>query len=261
MKVGISTACFFPLETEKALWTLLDNGVEEIEVFLNSFSELEPGYLAKMRSLLAGFGAHITAVHPFTSNLEDMLFSAYDRRRRDMREFYQRYFEMAASLGAPYVILHGPNKMFHMSREFYAEQFALLGRAAEGMGVRLLQENVERCMSRDPELLRYLRGAVPGMGFALDLKQAKRCGVAVPDLLEALGGSIAHLHFSDQSKADDCLWPGEGETDIPQLVDRLHAVGFDGCLMVEVYGCGAADCARLLDSVKMLQGIVRGKGY
>lgn len=261
MKVGISTACLFPLKTETSLRILLESGADNIELFLNSFSELEPNFLEQIKMLFADFGGHAVALHPFTSNLEDMIFSDYTRRRQDMRDFYRRYFDFAASIGAPYVILHGPNKMFHMSNEFYAEQFYQLDYAARQMGVRVLQENVERCMSRNPELLRYLHSAIPEMGFVVDVKQAKRCAVPVEYLMEVLGNSIVHIHFSDQSKADDCLWPGMGETDIPQMIEHLHAIGFDGCITVEVYGCDVINCAGLLDSVRMIQQIVQYKGY
>ena len=45
MVTGISTSCFYPLETEKALALLVEAGAKNGEVFLNSFSELEEPYL------------------------------------------------------------------------------------------------------------------------------------------------------------------------------------------------------------------------
>ena len=41
MKFGASTACFYPLETEKALKKVCELGYKYAEVFMNAPSELE----------------------------------------------------------------------------------------------------------------------------------------------------------------------------------------------------------------------------
>ena len=41
MQCGISTSCFYPQETAEALSALRGAGVETVEIFLNTFSELE----------------------------------------------------------------------------------------------------------------------------------------------------------------------------------------------------------------------------
>ena len=44
MQCGISTSCFYPQETAEALSALRGAGVETVEIFLNTFSELELSY-------------------------------------------------------------------------------------------------------------------------------------------------------------------------------------------------------------------------
>lgn len=41
MDIGVSTACLYPLETEKALYELAERGVKNVEIFVNSIDELE----------------------------------------------------------------------------------------------------------------------------------------------------------------------------------------------------------------------------
>ena len=45
MKFGASTACFYPLETEKALKKVCELGYKYAEVFMNAPSELEEPFL------------------------------------------------------------------------------------------------------------------------------------------------------------------------------------------------------------------------
>ena len=39
MKVGVSTACLYPMLTERSIATLIDMGVREFEVFFNTSSD------------------------------------------------------------------------------------------------------------------------------------------------------------------------------------------------------------------------------
>ena len=45
MKIGASTACFYPLETEKALKKVTDLGFEKAEVFANAPCEYEEKFV------------------------------------------------------------------------------------------------------------------------------------------------------------------------------------------------------------------------
>ena len=256
VQVGISSACFFPLETELSIALLLDSGEKNIELFVNSFSELKPGFIRQIIERVHAEGGNIVSVHPFTSNLEDMLFSTYTRRQKDMTEFYKKYFSLAAEAGASYVVLHGPSKMFHMPMEFYVEQFDALDRTARQMGVHVLQENVARCMSRDIQLLAYLHQQLPDAGFTLDLKQARRCGIDLEHFFQTLGPAIKHIHFSDSSDTQECLWPGMGTMDIPGFVTMLHRYAYEGCLMVEIYSCNSGMCGALEACAEKLRAYI-----
>lgn len=111
MKVGISTACLYPQETEAALDQLLDAGFDCFEIFLNTISEMEPAYVRKLREKLVQGNAVLKSLHPFTSGYEPyLIFTDYKRRFRDSLDFYKRYFETAQYIGAGILVLHGDKK-------------------------------------------------------------------------------------------------------------------------------------------------------
>ena len=49
MRIGASTACFFPLLTEKALDNVLNLGFEQAEIFFNTSSELEDAFVKELK--------------------------------------------------------------------------------------------------------------------------------------------------------------------------------------------------------------------
>ena len=101
MRVGVSSSCFYPDCTEDAVRRLQEAGIEEIELFLNTFSELEPAYTAALRRQLAAQGTRVLSFHPFTSGMEPFFFATdYGRRAADDHELYKRLFDCAAQYGA-----------------------------------------------------------------------------------------------------------------------------------------------------------------
>ena len=108
MQCGISTSCFYPQETAEALSALRGAGVETVEIFLNTFSELELSYTERLRSVLQDAGMRAAALHPFTSGMETFFFaSEYGGRLEDGLRIYRRYFEICRVLGIPRVVFHG----------------------------------------------------------------------------------------------------------------------------------------------------------
>ena len=107
--VGISTSCFYPMETELALENAAELGIRDFEVHLSTFSELNDGYLKELNKILKHYGARVHSLHPFYSMLESaMFFSDYNERRfADGVEIYKQFFHAAAKLGAKYLVFHG----------------------------------------------------------------------------------------------------------------------------------------------------------
>ncbi|MEG1887705.1 MAG: sugar phosphate isomerase/epimerase, partial [Oscillospiraceae bacterium] len=122
--LGVSTACFYPLEVEKALQFICESGVKTTEIFFNSPSELNRDFLNSIKAAAENFGTNIKAIHPLSSFAEPyMLFSEYNRRFSDTRELYKKYYETAAMLDADYVIIHGDTRINGIEDNDYFERF------------------------------------------------------------------------------------------------------------------------------------------
>lgn len=261
MEAGISTACFYPLETEKALAGLMDRGVKKVEIFLNSASELEQGFLCQLKSLLANADASAVSIHPFTSGFEPFLFfQQYERRFQDSLEFYRRYFYAAAYLGAKYVIFHGNWQEragdLRDPREYF-ERFALLRERSMEEGVLLIQENVHRFCSAKAEFLTQMRQYLHDqVEFTLDLKQAVIAGEGVDAVYSAMGSRLRHIHLSDQGAEGPCLSVGRGEFDFAGFFRHLRQDGYTGDMVLELYQHSYALPEEIYSSLQMLQTLL-----
>ena len=87
MNIGVSTASFYPLETEAALEKLGKAGVKHTEIFFNALSELKPAFIDILEDILDNYGIKVTSVHPTMSLAESfMIFSNYERRYYEAEE-------------------------------------------------------------------------------------------------------------------------------------------------------------------------------
>ncbi len=237
MIAGISTACLYPTEIEKAFRQLAENGIKTAEIFVNSHCELYDPYREEMLTVQKEYGVDVVSVHPYSCSIEPiMLFTVYERRLADMLEYYKRFFEYMNFFGARYFILHGNKPQNSFPDEKYFERYLILQETAERFGVCVLQENVARCTSRDLGFLVKMKEALKDKAaFVLDVKQAHRSGYDPLETVRALGENIRHVHFSDWGKAGDCLKFGSGEYDNFALFSELKKYGYDGKVIIELY--------------------------
>ena len=238
MKIGISTGCLYPLPTEKALEALAKLGFRTIEVFFNTFSELETDFLERMKYILQSYGAQVVSIHPFTSSYESfLLFSSYERRFLDGAGFYERYFRTAQTLGARKVILHGLDTR-HRSTipdETYFARFDLLQQRARRYGVTLLQENVVQFRSGSHAFLSAMGEQIPqSAAFVCDTKQAYRCGSSPLETARVMGSHLRHIHISGHSPEGECILPGR-DRELEPLFAYLKEIRYSGDMIIEVY--------------------------
>ena len=94
MKTGISTACYYPMYTEKALQELIEAGVKGVEIFFNATDEISGKIYREIEAMVRSNEVSVHSVHPFSSAMETVyLFSDYDRRSDELLDVYRRYFE------------------------------------------------------------------------------------------------------------------------------------------------------------------------
>lgn len=258
MTVGVSTACFYPMETKEAFLMLAQNGIKNIEVFTNSPSELKIEYLNELQAIAKHYGVSIPSIHPFTSGMETMLFfSEYPSRFTDGLNWYRSYFKAAEYLNAKYFILHGEsihNNYPILSSYQHIKELVEYGRE---FGVEVLHENVVRSKSSDVAYLKGLREFFPEMKFVLDVKQAIRSGGDPFEFLSELGSSILHVHMSDNSKESDCLPINKGTFSVKNFLNMLLRNKYDGCIMIELYRDSFKDMDDIINSYQIIHEFIR----
>lgn len=250
MKIGVSTACYYPLETELALEEVGKGGVKTTEIFFNAESELKPSFIDILKGIQKEYGIEVASVHPTMSLAESfMIFSAYERRFYEAISQYERYSEIAAELGAKYIIMHGGKPNGILSDEEYCERYMTLKNACLKNGVTVLQENVANFRSGDCEFLESVRNILgDDAEFCFDIKQSVRRGYLPLDMLKRFYDNIRHYHISDHSLSSDCLLPGNGGFDFNAFFEFLRQKSYSGACVIEVYNNAYKNYSEIIES-------------
>ena len=259
MFAGVSTACLYPEQPERALARLGELGVRNVELFINSSTELTEPVFSEIRRIIADYKLNVVSLHPFSMLEAHFLFSSYERRVEEGFEQYKRYFECAGILGAKYFVLHGDtNRHVHAANicpdNLYIERYLRLYELARAQNVTLAQENVCYCRSGDLQFLLMMKRNIPEQAvFVLDQKQARRSGTNPVDFVRALGGRIVHVHASDADSKATCLNIGDGDTDFRAFFSELRRVGYGGGVMLELYRDNYKEPAELAVGMRKIE--------
>lgn len=258
MKLGISTASLYPLETELALEEIGKSGVKTTEIFFNAESELKDCFVDILVDIKEKYGLEIAAVHPTMSLAESfMIFSAYERRFQESLRHYRRYSEVAQRLGAKYIIMHGGKPNGILSDQEYCERYMALKEETRRNGVTVLQENVANFRSGDIEFLRSMKEILGDEAeFCFDIKQSVRCGLEPMEVIKEFYNNIKHFHISDHSVAGDCLLPGSGKFNFKGFFEYLKNNRYNGALITEVYNFSYKEYEEIFVSVNNMQNIL-----
>ena len=259
MRIGISTACFYPELTEKAIERMSALGLGVCEIFVNCQDEFDT-FLPVFQQKLYEGQMECVSIHPFTSGSELMIFfSGYERRISESLAVYGKYFEFLKSLGGRYFTFHGA-RCSGRERLPAADEIEIYKRLvdlADSKGVCLAQENVYWCRSFFPDYIAELHAKVEGLGFTLDIKQAKRAGRPVRDYLDAMGEGLVNIHISDADETSTCLLPGQGGFDFENLFGELSRRGYKGDALIEVYSECFSDDGQIALAGDFVQRLVK----
>ncbi len=258
MKTGMSSACFYPLETEKAVKKCGEMGFENIEIFVNSYCELKGDIRNEIKSICDYYGMKVCSVHPFTSFAESFVFfGSYDRRIDDGIEFYKNYFDFASFLGAELINLHGAKTQYTVDNEEYFDRYARLFEAGKDFGITVSQENVVDYRSQSPEFIKRMSDYL-GDNFALtlDLKQCRRAGEKAVDFIDAVGEKIKAVHISDYNEEKDCIAPFEGIEDFNTIVKALKNKKYAGSYLIELYSNGFKNAEQIITAAEKFDKIL-----
>lgn len=247
-RIGISTACFYPMSVKDSLKTVTELGATVTEVFMNSFAEMKTENLRELKSIAEAGGTEIVSFHPFFSASDHLfLFSGYDFRVDDGIEIYRRFFDAAAYLGAKCLVFHGErlpqgaDGISGLLEEKLYEVYSRLLNLAKESGVVLAQESVTAYRSQSTELIEFLKTHFADIRFAFDIKQILRSGKSPEKMLDAMGNRIVQVHLNNYTRSGECTLPfsdtdkKEGIADLTEIYSKLKALGYSGDYCIEVY--------------------------
>ena len=242
MDIGISSACFYPLETEKSVVRACETGAKTIEIFMNADSEFEPAFVKNMAEICKSYGVKVASVHTMGSFTESFhLFSSYNRRYYEAKETsFRRHFDVLHTLGADILVMHGIKKPGSIPDEEYFERFGELIQMGKAENLRVCQENVVHYRSESPEFLtRMAENIGNDFNMVFDIKQSVRAGFSPYGFAEKMHKYIRHIHISDHNSEKDCFVPCKnGDFDFKRFFDLMKSCGYDGNYIIELYENG-----------------------
>lgn len=256
MNIGASSACFYPLETEKSFKKICEMGFSHSEIFFNSPCELDPVFISEIKKIRDYYGINVISLHPYRSFSEGYdFFSNYKRRFYDAAEHYKRFYEAANELGAKYIVMHGSKNKSEIPLEEYAQRFGELDNIARSFGCRVAHENVVNFVSASPDFMKFMKTSLnDNFTAVLDVKQARRAGFDPVKFIDVLGKNIVHVHLSDFNETQDCIAPSEkGLFDFGSFFSALKNIDYKGDAVVELYSDGYKDSREIFSGAEYLK--------
>lgn len=242
MDIGLSSACFYPLETEKSIIRAGEAGATTIEIFMNAHSEFEPTFVKQMADICKSYNMRVASIHTMGSFTESYhLFSSYNRRYEEaIKGAFQRNFNVMHTLGAEILVMHGIKKPGSITDEEYFERFGNLIQMGKKEGVKVCQENVVHYRSESPDfLLRMGEYIGDDFNMVFDIKQSIRTGIDPFYFVDKLHKYIRHVHISDHNELKDCCVPcKDGIFDFKRFFKTMLDYGYKGDFIVELYENG-----------------------
>ncbi len=258
-KLGVSTGCYYPMLSETVIEQIAQTGANVIELFINTHSEMEIGYIKEIKSIIDSYGLSVCSVHPFTSFAESYLFfSDYPRRTEDGLKIYDRYFDICNLLGANVLNFHGLKAEKQVSFEKYCQVYSGLFERAKKHGVVFSQENVRQHVCGNLDFIKRFSDQLGNnVAFTFDIKQAVMYGYDPLTFSVAVADKLALVHLNDYDKNASCLLPGKGAFDYKQFFSMLKSVGYNGNFIIEVYSDAYSANTEISDSVKYAVSVMK----
>lgn len=155
---------------------------------------------------------------------------------------------LVTSLGGDIVVIHGAGMAGDtpLSAKQRDARLGQLARSIEQLGhfgreiaVRYAFENLPAyhalCSSVGQLAELLTRVDAPNTGLCFDTGHAHMV-MGAPEGLAQTQDQTIYVHFCDNSgQADEHLMPGQGTLDLPRLARKLHEIGYQGTVMLEVF--------------------------
>ena len=234
IRVGMSTSCVYPLESEHAFRLAKLAGFDGVEVMVTqeeATQQAEP-----LLELSRRYALPILSVHAPVLLLTHFVWG------RDPGVKLTRTAELATALGAGTVVVHPP---FRWQAGYAAGFLDIVRETSTRHGVEIAVENMFPWRAAGRNLKAYSPGWDPRVmdcdAVTLDFSHAALSGVDSLQFANDLGSRLRHVHLCDGSGAigdgqvfDEHLLPGRGRQPVAEVLEALTARGWDGAIIAEV---------------------------
>lgn len=250
IRIGMSTSCVYPLETERSFQLARAAGYDGVEIMVTNDDVTRDA--AELTRLSKKYHLPILSIHAPVLLLTTFVWG------RDPRVKLQKSAELAAAVGASTVVVHPPFRW----QKGYAENFLEIVREISGAtGVSIAVENMFPWSVRGRSVKAYSPGWDPSDwdcdDVTLDFSHAALSGQNALELARAFGPRLRHVHLCDGSGSqeegrifDEHALPGHGSQPVAETLQMLASRGWEGDVVAEINTRRAKTDAERLDALR-----------
>jgi len=238
MRVSVSTAGLYPIESLDALKLVAQSGFSEAELMPQCYYEISESFALKTRKTLkeVGIPFHVSSVH-FPLVFFATFYNLYPGMRKEAERLSEKVASSASILGAEIIVVHAPDKLKPGDSSEYGEtviqNIRTLCDICEEMGIIVALENNPKTIADTPPHWREAASLIdrPNLKPMLDTTEASEAGI--PPIAFVNETRCIHYHLSDHSGNVKHLLPGEGDQDWPLFFGTNLKIGYKGIYVAE----------------------------
>lgn len=259
LNLAASTLPYLSKSMEKAVESIAELGFEKIEIYLEGRHNLEG---RKLREI---FSSHDFVIYVHAPFFDLNIASLNEEILEESKKQIRASIETASLLGSPLVTAHFGRYTLHFDsyrKKAFERNIKNAKELAEFAGERCVMlcfENQTKMQSSICCGLAPLKKTLEEMGreadadLTLDIGHAHTCGNPAA-YLRALGKYVKHLHFHDNSSADDEHKAiGSGGIDYKSIIRELKKINYSSAVTIEV-----AEEADIMKSKVEIEKIIKG---
>ena len=272
MNIACSTLPFRSYPLSGALGKIASFGIKRVELCVDPFHSEPTRWKEQpkeIKLLVEHSSLVINSIHVPVP--EEIPGSSYDTVREDWSLNTKKSIDLAAFLGAPFVVQHvrifetpGGSRSDAILRKAVPDLFEI-ARYAATREIKVAIENTpsstERMLGSDVKELMNVVDMLPEdtVGICLDLSHLLACGRDPVEELESINiQRLISVHASDNNSnqlKDIHLPLGVGDIPWRRILDILESLRFRGSFVIEVVGEGENGDKALTDSLNFLREI------
>lgn len=241
MDMSRASACTYALhdrDLETALRVIAEAGFAKVDLwgraphFSTKVQEVKPRDIERKA---AKYGVKVANLGSYPGRL--FLDADRDVRHAEMNEL-TRTVDLAVRFGARSIRVSPGIGVSPQIAEALVDPFSRAAVYAASKGIYMGMENHAGSVAGVPELAAKLAQGVESRYFGVIYEPCNllHCGVDYKAAFEVMKDFIVHVHLKDGKHTGDgfvCCHPGEGEVDLPWVLEALEGIGYSGDYAIE----------------------------